>query len=395
VLPASKLAASPFGAVPPVAPKPDVRGPALAKSRAASEARFADALADEDFALEDEAPATDRESFVPPGAPAHDLHPHDIPARGILAHDAEAFGSPRPRGAAKVPMANLQRPSAPRLDLTPSPVPRVALSPATGSVDISLVPGPYASRNLPTLAAQHALGRRQRRPAPARTLPPPSRGSREARPTRLRDVRSSKREIVLGLTIGLGLSLVLAAIGQNYLRPDPIANAPLQQLESLTLSARPRAPANEMAVAEPSGTGPAPVEPPGAGSALEPARDGRGQGDPTRSAGNFPRADGNAPQVDGNQPLADGATPAFAAPGTFDGRPRADLARHGARTGTANGAGWGPSTGSRPANSHAARSTLVSAPPAPEAGKSPEEAAPARARMSPAESAGLGLDLPL
>jgi hypothetical protein len=180
---------------------------------------------------------------------------------------------------AKLPIANLEPPSGPRLDLTPSPVPRVALAPATGSVDISLVPGPHdhmggghfgggqswGSRNLPTLAAQHLIGGKQRRPAPAATVPPPGELPRQeqlaSRDRRLRsgiakDVRSSKREIVLGLMIGLGLSMLLAAIGQAYLQEErPVAGAQEQpELESLTLSARPEVSPAPSAVAVESGT---------------------------------------------------------------------------------------------------------------------------------------------
>ena len=59
----------------------------------------------------------------------------------------EPRGVIRPRAAEVVdgvPVATLEGPSMGHLDLTPSPVPRVSLVPATGVVDISLVPGPNA-----------------------------------------------------------------------------------------------------------------------------------------------------------------------------------------------------------------------------------------------------------
>jgi hypothetical protein len=180
----------------------------------------------------------------------------DGEARADDVFSAARFGVPRV-GRAKVPMANLEPPSSSRVELTPSPVPRVSLAPATGAVDISLVPGPNArlSRNLPTLAAQHALGRRQQRraAAPAMTVPPTEATAREPRVSAdlPKDVRSSKGEVVLGLMIGLGLSLVLAAVGQAYLREDVIAESsapteerapdirPREDIESVMLSARP------------------------------------------------------------------------------------------------------------------------------------------------------------
>jgi hypothetical protein len=168
-------------------------------------------------------------------------------AFGLPRVGAVRVGTSAARGAPKVPLATLEQPSSSRLELTPSPVPRVSLTPATGAVDISLVPGPNGSRNMPTLAAQHVLGRRhQRRPAAAVTLPPPNITTAREPGVGMdlaRDVRSSRREIVWGLMIGLGLSLVLAGVGQTYLRDPMIADGmtPPTELESITLSARPEA----------------------------------------------------------------------------------------------------------------------------------------------------------
>jgi hypothetical protein len=124
-----------------------------------------------------------------------------------------------------VPLATLEEPSSSRFDLTPSPVPRVSLAPATGSVDISLVPGPnsFGLRNLPTLAARHVLGRPRQRAAAARalTFPPTAALPAETVVERklVTSVRSSKREIVLGLGIGIALSALLGVIGQSFLEP--------------------------------------------------------------------------------------------------------------------------------------------------------------------------------
>jgi hypothetical protein len=397
-------------------------GPDVAKSRAASEARFAQAvgerrgyrdlelIADDEVADEydDDAPETERQSQVPLDRDSnHDFH-QDVDrqlesgavgssavqssavqssAVGSSA-EAEAFGLPRRGGVAKLPLANLQMPSSPRLDLTPSPVPRVALSPATGSVDISLVPGPYASRNLPTLAAHHALGRRQpRRPAPARTLPPPGRGSREPRLAAglAKDVRSSKREIVLGLTIGLGMSLVLAAIGQSYLRSDPIANGSGgQDLESTTLSARPSA--AEAGMLGAAGLG-------AAGSRIEPAELERSRAEASQEPKPALAIDG-ASALESTHPSAASFDAASVNSGsvTAGGAHPKAARRSGAGNALVSTSG---AHGSSASSGHAARAASAPDLPPSEAGKSPEEASPARARMSPAESAGLGLDLPL
>jgi hypothetical protein len=157
----------------------------------------------------------------------------------------EPRGAIRPRTAELMyglPLAALEGPSTAQLDLTPSPVPRVSLVPATGVVDISLVPGPNApgSRNLPTLAARHALGRpRERGAAPALTFPPSGLAQQRAgaAPKRPRQVRSSQREVVLGLGIGVGLSILLAVAGQALLHKGGSANSePALQTATPSLS---------------------------------------------------------------------------------------------------------------------------------------------------------------
>jgi hypothetical protein len=333
--------------------------------------------------------------------------------------NGSANGSVSASRVPKLPVANLERPSTSRVELTPSPVPRVALAPATGALDISLVPGPHTigSRNLPTLAAQHLLGRRApRRPAPAVTVPPPS--SRESRSafTLARDVRSSKGEIVLGLTIGLGVSLLLAGLGQAYLRGDVIADGSSDpaQLESVTLSARPDvAPAAGVA---PAGIPPAGIAP--AGSA--PQAPSNGSGVPASGAAS-PAASGDA-APGARTGVADARTAprdavardavllARATVGKRTERTpqRSTLAR-AARPRPARRADSGsassavdssathpPAVVPRTVASSGAVSPAAVSPGALAAPSEPPPAEPPRApALTPAESAGLGLDLSL
>lgn len=315
------------------------------------------------------------------GAP---LSEEAITERGF---DASTFGLPR-AGGTKLPMASLEMPSSSRLDLTPSPVPRVALSPATGAVDISLVPGPHASRNLPTLAAHHVLGRRPaRRPASAITFPPHQserRGATES--PRLgaglaKDVRSSKREIVLGLAIGLGLSLVLAAVGQAYLREEPVASSP-PEVESLVLTAKPEAapsPADDTPAAAPASGEPPPPEPMARAAVTERAVGERGPSSPS------PRAHQRRTGLVSNglnEPDASraGASAAAQAPVAR----RAHARRDDSPAARASGEQAGKSNAS---------SQGYDDPPPARAPMNPASMNPAS--LSPAESAGLGLDLPL
>lgn len=299
--------------------------------------------------------------------------------------DASTFGLPR-AGGTKLPMASLEMPSASRLDLTPSPVPRVALTPATGAVDISLVPGPHASRNLPTLAAFHVLGRKPaRRPASAITFPPPRRGSADA--PRLgaglaKDVRSSKREIVLGLAIGLGLSLVLAAAGQAYLREEPVASSSAPEVESLALSPTPEAVApatsavDDSLATAPAGGDQAVAEPIARAAVSERAASSPLVNARQRRAGLVSGLDDSS-----SQPTAytsQGGAVARRAHARHDGAPRA---LGPARTSSSSAQASGKTYESR---------VYDDPPPAP---VPPASLAPAS--LSPAESAGLGLDLPL
>jgi hypothetical protein len=314
---------------------------------------------------------------------------------------AARFGVPRV-GGARVPIANLEPPSSARVELTPSPVPRVSLAPATGAVDISLVPGPSAgfSRNLPTLAAQHVLGRRQqRRPAAAAVTVPPTTDetARESRVSTVlpKEVRSSKREVVLGLTIGLGLSLLLAAVGQAYLRDDVIASGPDGVIESITLSARPEAATASAASSSAASSSAASAGAPSgtAASAAEPV--------PTSPAAGVRSADSkrlaSAPHV---RQAPSGAGDARLARGAADGDESALLAhaRLEPQKRTSEKAERAERMPPRPsARERAARraSPITSEPPVFEVERPLSEAPHERAPLSPAESAGLGLDLPL
>jgi hypothetical protein len=320
-----------------------------------------------------------------------------------------ANGSASASRVPKLPVANLERPSTSRVELTPSPVPRVALAPATGALDISLVPGPHTigSRNLPTLAAQHLLGRRApRRPAPAVTVPPPSSGESRSAFTLARDVRSSKGEIVLGLTIGLGVSLLLAGLGQAYLRGDVIADGSSDpaQLESVTLSARPD-------VAPAAGIAPAGIAP--AGSAPQAPSNGSG----------VPASGATSPAASGDAAPRTGVADARTAPRDAVAQDAVLLARAtvGKRTERSTPARAARPRPARRADSVSESSAVDSSATHPPAGvprtvaspaavspaavspgalappSEPPPAEPPRARapLTPAESAGLGLDFSL
>lgn len=237
------------------------------------------------------------------------------------------------------------------LDLTPSPVPRVSLVHANGTVDISLVPGPnvVGSRNLPTVAARHVLGpSRARAATPAMTLPPQRESLGEGRLARKlkTDVRSSKREIVFGLGIGLGLSVVLAGVGRTYLDTEHTLQAQVD-LETTTLSALPRSEAT-VATTEPEVT-----------SAPEPSSDEAQRGGAA--------ADVAEPLPALEQVVA--AAPAVAKPAAAARKPRAHRA--------------------------APRRPPPQRPPALKDTSPAGLPPPAKAPLSPSESAGLGLDLPL
>jgi hypothetical protein len=365
-------------------------GPGLAKARrAALHPDFAD---------------TTRSSMFPDELDAEVLGDDDVldeavSADGAFRADAfpgVRFGLPR-LGGAKVPLANLEPPSSARVELTPSPVPRVSLSPATGAVDISLVPGPHMahSRNLPTLAAQHVLGRRHpRRPAPAVTIPPPGDvtgdplGPSELAP----EVRSSKREVVLGLTIGLGLSMLLAVVGQAYLRDEVVAEAQPTpaEVESITLSARPETDARGAALPgseTPSASAASGARlAPGLPGALSEERGAAPTGVASSDGSDTQPAPAlaappSAPSTDAERLLA--RAPREASKGRTDRAPRAtrDL---------------GGQSAARQSAARARRAPAIAVePPAFESEKSLSEAPRDRSPMSPAESAGLGLDLPL
>ncbi len=386
--------------------------------------------------LDDEDVIDEAEQAVRSDADPYEAGAYEAGASEAGACESPTFGLPRvgvaragARGAPKVPQATLEQPSSSRLELTPSPVPRVSLTPATGAVDISLVPGPNGSRNMPTLAAQHLLGRRQqRRPAAAATVPPPSTTAREPRigMDLARDVRSSRREVVLGLSIGLVLSVVLAGVGQAYLREPTVADmgAP-GELQSITLSARPDVPS-----ADP---GAAPVGPASDGSRRSPGVD-EGQGtaasapaaEPSSSVARATRPGGSDPSLDpafaARSARSTGKQAAPFAVALNDDPEAALFAKAGAPSRAAERATRGaPERATRALVARSRKPSLIATHPppfelerVPVAGRSPDgkstearsaegrgkafesSSAPAqRAPLSPAESAGLGLDLPL
>ena len=372
-------------------------GPGLAKARrAALHPDFADTTRSSMFPDEVDAELLGEDGVLDEAVSADGAFKAD-------AFPGVRFGLPR-LGGAKVPLANLEPPTSARVELTPSPVPRVSLSPATGAVDISLVPGPHMahSRNLPTLAAQHVLGRRHpRRPAAAVTFPPSGDmtgdplGPSELAP----EVRSSRREVVLGLTIGLGLSMLLAVVGQAYLREGVVAEAQPTpaEVESITLSARAETGANGAAL--PGSEAPSEAAASGAQPALglptvlreeQGSREERGAEPPgvARSNGSHTQpaptlaASARARSTEPERMLA--RSPREASKGRT-GRVLPRAARD------LGGKSAAPQSAARARRAPA----ITVEPPAFESEKSLSEAPRDRSPMSPAESAGLGLDLPL
>jgi hypothetical protein len=347
-------------------------------------------------------------SSIPPDLLDPDLLGDDdvLDEDAALANELFARSRAGRMGAARVPVANLEPPSPTRLELTPSPVPRVQLEPATGAVDVSLVPGPNApfSRHMPTIAAQHALGRRgpvrrdeaprgEARPARAMTLPPTESTAGEPRVTAdvPREFRSSKREVVLGLGIGLGLSMLLAAVGQAYLRENVVAdrqgNPAVREsasIESVTLSARPEAPAIAPATAASGTRAVAPLsrEPAlgkGAARGVRSERAGSVASDGATARGVLPSGPASA-----RPPTVSAREASLSAPA-----PRAEAPLEPAR---AKRAARVPERATERERRPLPPATQ---PPAFELEKPIADAPPERAPLSPAESAGLGLDLPL
>ncbi len=163
-----------------------------------------------------------------------------------------------------LPVVALEKPST-TLEPTPSPVPRVSLVPAARDEESERArAGVINSRNVPTVAARQFAPARpfHRQPAAAVTFPPGRALPREGRIARqlAADVRSSKREIVLGLTIGMALAAALGIVGQRYLGKSvpPRGSAPsggaLQELPR-----EPRPPVREeWSLRPPSPPSPAP-----------------------------------------------------------------------------------------------------------------------------------------
>jgi hypothetical protein len=208
-----------------------------------------------------------------------------------------------------------------------------------------------------------------------------------------REFRSSKREVVLGLGIGLGLSMLLAAIGQAYFREDVIADRQASpgvrepaSIESVTLSSRPDSPGG----ATNANRSVAPLSP-------EPAHD---KGGAARSA--------RSERVD--VVARDGASaPRTVSGGRASSRPPA-ISKREASSPSHPASGVAVSIDARPESTRGKRAArvperspererrlppLATQPPAFDVDKPLSDAPPERAPLSPAQSAGLGLDLPL
>jgi hypothetical protein len=167
----------------------------------------------------------------------------DAPAEGVVdasaqsplpaveARASESAERKRSPSVPPLPLVALERPSENPSDRTPSPVPRVSLMPPTGRIDPSQLAelSAFDSRNLPTIAPRlraSSIPPATVLPLPAMTMPrlltsspaPKSRKPLKALAQRLAaDVRASKRGIALGLVIGIVLSFVLGKVGQSYL----------------------------------------------------------------------------------------------------------------------------------------------------------------------------------
>jgi hypothetical protein len=209
-----------------------------------------------------------------------------------------------------------------------------------------------------------------------------------------RDVRSSKGEIVLGLTIGLGVSLLLAGLGQAYLRGDSVASDPgaPAPVESVTMSARPESPG-------PSSGGP--LATPGAGgmvignvapSAVPLAAA------PTAAQRGSVRVDGSGARRvrTSRRSGAGAATDSSDAAASASGSVLLAQAAASKRTEPAAER----MAAARPARAASAPEALVDdalgvSRDAPPSAVPSEPAPPSSAPLTPAESAGLGLDLPL
>ncbi|HKO90846.1 MAG TPA: hypothetical protein VJU61_06835 [Polyangiaceae bacterium] len=273
-----------------------------------------------------------------------------------------------------VPLAELQAPSPGRTDPTPSPVPRVSLVPPTGRIDRARQVLHGDARNQPTVAA-----RRNADVAAAHTVPPTDRVLRRGFLRRLaKDLRSSKREVLLGLGIGIGLSFALVRWGQEYVAQRAMPDSgPEFRVESLAVHPA-RLPAAAPAAALPTAQFPAAQFPAGQLSATPlPGLQLSGRLPATVPAD----ASGRAPAaLKETSPMAQAV---------FSGaRPT------GQRRSSAAGKSSKPSAAAR-THSGGASGVDVRAEDAPLQAPGEELEPREKAPLSPSQSAGLGLDLPL
>lgn len=186
-----------------------------------------------------------------------------------------------------LPVVALEKPST-TLEPTPSPVPRVSLVPAARDGETERADaGVLNSRNVPTVVARHFAPERplQRAPAAAVTFPPARAAAREERIARrlAADVRSSKREIVLGLTIGMALAAALGLVGQRYLGKRAPVRAPAPSSGAVQEApAEPRSPVREEWTLRPQSS-PAEARPPRADSPQPPSSGSEAAEAPRRS----------------------------------------------------------------------------------------------------------------
>jgi hypothetical protein len=283
--------------------------------------------------------------------------PRAYSADAVTVPLAVLSAMPTPRAEPRVldlPMAALEKPSA-LLEPTPSPVPRASLIPATrdGAPDAAQV-GAVNSRSVPTVAARSLAAERplRRQPAAAVTFPPGRAQPRERVARRLAaDVRSSKREIVLGLTIGMALAAALGVIGQRYLarRAPAGVQAPVVTTAA-QLSAVPSAPVREERSLRPR---------------------------PTTLPAPLPLAEAQESAAETQEPALEVAERPRRA------RPKASRSKAAARASLPPAAGSPPDLFSEEPRGSSDDAWIEGAKP------------PAKTPPSPAESAGLGMDLTL
>ncbi len=301
---------------------------------------------------------------VPGGS--RDVRP---PRPGARAKPSDSSVSQDAVVIAELPNAALTEPVTHTLDLTPSPIPRASLTPPTGLADLRQ-PRPISApeRNAPTVAARHLPLQGRVRHAPAVTAPPLTRMPGESHVARklVQDVRSSKREITYGLVIGVALSVLLGVFAKGYLERPYVD---------------PRAAARDV---EPNASVRAVAEATDVGEHLDRA-----------SEASYAPTQG-APLI--AEPFAAEPFPAEAAPSERSAlatRMSESLAALDVEAARAEGAprARGKLSSRRHPGTRGARSRAATPSPAAEALEPESSRGPAA--LSPSESAGLGLELPL